>query len=562
MNQPPGELPGASGTTAGTAGPATGSGGAATTGTTGIATSGTTGGIPADPNKCVPGIPATSQIPRLLNSEYDNVIYDLLGVAGLSSNNNLPPSSLLNDDFEGAMNPYGWNAYLDAADKIATEVVSGPNLSRFMACDPATGAACYEETIRSFGRKAFRRPLTEDEVARFMALTTVEPPGTPSEITYALLYAFLASPSFISVPELATEMEGNAFKLSSYEVATRLALTLWGSVPDDELNAAADTGQLATKEQVLAQAQRMLMVRDKAGPQVAAAHRNYLGMEGSAVPNAHWWKVEQDQTKFPAYTPEAKPAMAAELDAFFEEVAYSGGSFKDLFLSNLAFVNQQTAPFYGLDPSQYGAELAPVTLDATQRPGFLTRAGFLTSFSNFDATSPILRGAFITVYVIGADPGPPNPDVINTPIPPGNYTTRREQIEALTSPPACAECHATYVNPPGFVMETFDAIGNVQTVDQLGGPINASATVTFSDGNAKTINSPLELMQEIVNTPKARRIYTERLVSHFTGRIPNGNDACIVDQLEVKLTTEGYTVLNLISDLTQADSFRLRTVGN
>jgi hypothetical protein len=556
--------PGASGSTDGTAGPTTGTGGAATTGTTGIAntTGGATdGGIPPDPSTCVPGVPPTSQIPRLLNSEYDNVVYDLLGVSTLTSSG-LPPSSLLNDDFEGTMNNYAWNAYLDAADKIATEVVSGANRARFMACDPAAVATCYEDTIRTFGRKAFRRPMTGDEVARFMTLTTAQPAGTPSEITYALLYAFLASPSFISVPELATDVEGTAYKLSAHEVATRLSLTLWGSVPDDTLNMAADNGELATKEQILAQAQRMLGARDKAGPQIAAAHRTYLGMEGSIAPNAHWWKVEQDQTKFPAYTPAAKSVMAAELDAFFEEVAYTGGSFKDLLLSNIAFVNQQTAPFYGLDAAQYGAELTPVTLDATQRPGFLTRAGFLTSFSNFDATSPILRGAFITVNVIGADPGAPNPDVINTPIPPGEYTTRREQIEALTSPPACAECHGIYVNPPGFVMETFDAIGNIQTVDQLGGAINPSATVTFSDGNAKTINTPLELMQEIANTPKAKRIYTENMVSYFTGRLPNGNDACTVDLLEANLTVDGYSVLNLIADLTQADSFRLRTVGN
>src|SRR5690606_4911077 len=111
-------------------------------------------------------------------------------------------------------------------------------------------------------------------------------------------------------------------------------------------------------------------------------------------------------------------------------------------------------------------------------------------------------------------------------------------------------------------MEPFTAILIVQTLDHLGGPIIAKATVTFSDGKAKTNNPPLELIDVNVNTPKARRNYTERLVSLFTGRIPNGNDACIVDQLEVKLTTEGYTVLNLISDLTQADSFRLRTVGN
>ena len=93
--------------------------------------------------------------------------------------------------------------------------------------------------------------------------------------------------------------------------------------------------------------------------------------------------------------------MMTELDRFFEEVAFEGGSFKDLFLSKVAYVNNATAPIYGLDPASYGADLTRVELDATQRPGFLTRVGFLSSFSADASTSPILRGAFITVNILG-----------------------------------------------------------------------------------------------------------------------------------------------------------------
>jgi hypothetical protein len=253
--------------------------------------------------------------------------------------------------------------------------------------------------------------------------------------------------------------------------------------------------------------------------------------------------------------------MQAELDAFFEEIAYSQGSFKDLFLSNMAFVNQDTAAIYGLDPSAYGEALTPVQLDATQRPGFLTRAGFLSSFANYDATSPILRGAFITVNVIGVNPGAPDDQALQTELPPGNYMTRRQQIEALTSGPECVTCHQSYVNPPGFALENFNAIGAWQTVDPLGGQIDATSTVTFSGDNVKPITTPLEMMQEIANTPVAKNIYAERLVSYAFGRLPNTNDACIVNDLYTKLSTDGYTVLNLFADLTQADSFRLRTVG-
>lgn len=507
---------------------------------------------------CVEGIPATSQVPRLLNAHYNNVLRDLLGVTTLASNNNEPPGTLLNDDFEGAMNAYAWDAYQTAAAAIASEVISGPNRANFMACDGAT-AGCFEQTIRDFGKKAFRRPLTEEEVQSFMRLTTIEPAGTVDEIAEAILYAFLVSPSFIMTPEVGSTPEGTAIKLTSHEVATRLALTLWGSTPDQALMDAADADQLQTPDQIAQQAQRMLQDREKSGPQIAAAHRAYLQMN---MATSHWWKVDHDPAVFPTYSQNAIPAMQDEIDAFFTEVAFSGGTFQDLFLSPVAYVNQDNAPLYGLDPASYGPDLTQVTLDANQRPGFLTRSGFLSSFSNYDATSPILRGAFITVYVLGVNPGAPDPNaILNATLPPGTYYTRREQIEAITAPPACATCHGQYVNPPGFALENFDAIGNWQTVDRLGGNIDSSATVTFSDTTVKTISTPLELMQEIVNQPLAKSIYAQQLVSYAYRRLPNENDACIVNDLNAKLASSDYGILNLFADITQADSFRLRTVG-
>jgi hypothetical protein len=396
-------------------------------------------------------------------------------------------------------------------------------------------------------------------VARFERLSQTTPVGTPEEVAETTLLAFLVSPSFLMAAELAAEPEGNAIRLSSHEVAARLALLLWDSVPDDTLNAAADANELATKEQILAQAQRMIAVREKTGPLVAALHRSWLQMENA---NSHWWKIQHDTTKYPLYSAAAVPSYAAELDAFFEEVAFGSGSFKDLFLSNVGYVNRDTAAIYGLDPAAYGTDLTRVELDPAQRPGFLTRVGFLQSYSHFDATSPILRGAFVTVHMIGVDPGPPSPEATQVPPPAGDFATEREMVEALTSPSTCTGCHTPYVNPPGFVLERYDAIGKWQDVDPRGGPIDGTATVTFSDTNVRAITSPLELMQEIGQGPLARRIYAEKWVSFTTGRQPNSNDACTVDVLDANLSEDGYTLLNLLADLTQADSFRLRVRAN
>ncbi len=490
------------------------------------------------------------------NRQYDRVLQDLLGVTTLASVAG-SPSNLLVPDFEGSLTDIAWNSYQVAAEEVAAQVIGGTQRTSFIDCDPAA-AGCFEQTIREFGRKAFRRPLTEEEVKSYLRLTTLDPPGLPDEIAAAILVAFLVSPSFIMLPELGQESEGTSLKLSQHEVAARLSFLLWDSLPDADLNVAADTGQLATKEQILAQAQRMIAHRDKTAPVVAAFHRSYLDIrEGS-----RWGAREHDLTRFPKFSTATIAPMLAELDAFFEEVAFGGGAFSDMFLSNVAFVNQTTAPIYELDPADYGSELTRVELDGSQRPGFLTRVAFLSSYSSYDTTSPILRGAFITSRILGIEIEDPPDGAINTPIPPGVYATQREAITALTSPPACARCHLTYINPPGFVLESFDAVGSAQTVDPLGGSIDGTADVYLTEEASKTISTPLELMTEIASGLQAKRNYAKYWVKFATGRLPNAADACLSEDLALKLTADGYTILDVLADLTQADSFRLRSIGN
>jgi hypothetical protein len=523
-------------------------------GGTGGAGGGAAGGA-SPPDKCVPGIPATSQIPRLLNRQYEAVVRDLLGVTSVGSDNKAP-SQLLVADSDGPMTPDAWRIYQDVGGQVAHAVMTGTNKAKFISCDPAA-AGCLEQTIRTFGRKAFRRPVTDAEVARFQKLSQTTPPGTPAEVAETTLLAFLVSPSFLLLPELTNSQDAMAksIQLSGHEVATRLSFLLWGSVPDDALNAAADGNQLQTKAQLLAQAQRMIGVREKTGPLVASFHRDWVQMNNG---NAHWWKVDHDTKTYPLYSADAKPSWQAELDAFFQDVTFANGSFKDLLLSNVAFVNKSNAAIYGLDPAKFGSELMRVELDAAQRPGFMTRAGFLSSYAGYNATSPILRGAFISVYMLGVNPGPPIPGATMMTVA-GDFKTQRAYVEALTKQDQCKGCHAI-VNPPGFALENYDGIGKWQTMDPRGGAIDASittATVNFGSGS-KEISSPLELMKEIAGTPKAKQLYAQAWVSYAFGRDPNANDQCVVDELNTKLSQNGYSVLNLLTDLTQADSFRAR----
>jgi hypothetical protein len=533
--------PGAGGTGAGN-GPGSGGNGTGPDGSGGT----------IDPTVCVPGVPATSQIPRLLNRQYDQAVKELVDVTTIGGTK---PSEHLVPDASGAIEVYTWTAYLNTADEIAKQVMSDPaKKAKFISCSPAE-ASCLETTIRTFGRKAFRRPLRDDEVAEFMKFNSLTPPpASADEVAEAILYGFLVSPSFLLLPELdVSAQENGATKLNHHEVAVRLASALWGSIPDDELSKAADDGLLGTKEQILQQAQRMVQDKERAAPLVVAFHRSYFDMG-----HERWRSQRHDPELFPEYTEDTRAASHAEIEALVTDIAFNGGKFSDIFLSNVGFVNKHTAAIYGLNPADFTDELTRVDLDPEQRPGVLSRIGFLASHAASTRTSPILRGAFVTSQMMGISFGPPAPGAEQTPDPMGDFSTMRELIEAKTGSGPCADCHGTYVNPPGFVLERYDAIGKWQTKDRMGGDINATAMVTIDqDLTKKEISSPRQLMEEIGLGQRAQWQYIQKWISFVYGRLANENDNCAVLDLGMKMQ-ENYTILDLLTDLTPTDSFRTR----
>ena len=552
--------PGSAGNTgSGTAGN-TGPGSGGSTGTAGNSGSAGTGFVQIP---CTPGTPATTQLRRMQNWQYDATVRDLLGVTTVDVGAGAKaPSTQLYADFDGPMVPDAYRIYKDVGAAIAKAVMANATQkAKFITCDPAAtgtaGTTCLTNTIKTFGRKAFRRPLADAEVTRFLALGTgTTPAPTGAEYAEAILYAFLVSPSFIALPETdTTTPSGGGFQLSQYEVAQRLSYMLWGSIPDDMLNAAADGNQLQTKAQILTQAQRMMAVRDKTTPIVQLFHRQWVQMNNA---NAHWWNGDKDTTKFPLYnTATSKTSYGAEIDSFFAEVVFTNGGYKDLFLSPVAFINKDNAAIYGM--TNTGTTLTKVNLDPVQRPGFMTRAGFLSSYAHYADTAPILRGAFITIFMIGVDPGPPLPGATMIQPPAGNYTTVRERTDALVNQSStCMGCHTNVINPPGYVMENYDAIGAWQTVDKLGnGAINPVATVNFGDGNMKDIHNAQELMTELAGIQKGQAMYAQSWVSFAYARDPNPNDQCVANTIATNLGANG-PILNTLADLTQADSFRMR----
>jgi hypothetical protein len=305
------------------------------------------------------------------------------------------------------------------------------------------------------------------------------------------------------------------------------------------------------------------MLQDsRARDMTSAFHRYYLHMGL----NTRWDNTNKDPAKYPAFKREMVPTLQQETEMFFDNVVFAkGGTFEDLLLSRTAFVSSATAPLYGLDPSNFTTSLTETTLDEN-RPGFLTRLGFLNAYSGYDHSSPILRGAFITKEVMGIAIGSPPPGAEQTPLPAASETlnTNRKRYEALTTGPTCTGCHAPFINPPGFAMEAFDTAGGWQTVEHDNQvPIDTTAELALDDTGEVTvpISGPRDLMEAIVTMPGARARYASKWVSFAYQREGVAEDACTVQQLAAKMTAGGYKVQDLITDLTQTLSFQVRAAG-
>jgi len=535
-------------------------------GSTGNAGSGgsTDGGSGGSGGEAIPscndGVVGSSQIPRLTKHQYDRTIRDLLGVTELSAFDGKPPSALLGADHAGDLTDLDWRGYLSAGEAIAAEVMATAELRGFfMACTPTgDGAACLHDTIVEFGRRAFRRPLTEAEIQRFEIFIAerdeITETGAAEEVAEVILQAFLVSPSFIQRSELTTEPDGAGhFVLSSHEVASRLSYMLWGSMPDLELDQAADAGALQTPEQIRAQAERMT-ADPKARDLVVAFHRVYLDRGAGSA----WESVGKDTTVFPEFTESVVRAMNEETDRFFDAVIFDeAGSFAELFTSPLAFVNRDTAPLYGLDPAGFDTALKPVVLDAGERPGVLTRLGFLATYSSDTRTSPTLRGGFVARRILGMELPSPLPSHMSPGIDREAFDTNREFVEALTAPAECVACH-TLIDPFGFVLEAYDSIGRHQTREaDTGATIDTLAEVAV-DGAPVAVAGPAELMALIGASDAAQRQYVRTWIAHAFGRPVSILDECIEQRLSERLTNDDYTVLDLLIDLTQTEAFFLR----
>jgi hypothetical protein len=251
----------------------------------------------------------------------------------------------------------------------------------------------------------------------------------------------------------------------------------------------------------------------------------------------------------PEYSDALNPVLLEADLLFFDQIYRDGGGLRDILTSNVAYVNQETAPFYGL--SAQGSTLSEVTLDGS-RPGFLTRLGFLTQNASRSQSDPIHRGVDVNFKVLCADLKSPPP---GTPALPDSIPgqTNRERVALHTSAVTCADCHEQIINPIGFAFENYDAIGRVRTQD-AGQDIDTASAYAFSDG-VKPFADSNELIDLIVEGQQAHGCYSASLAEYVLTRdVASGEEGLVKNLQEMSLSAEA-SIKDLVVSLMQDPLF-------
>ena len=396
-------------------------------------------------------------------------------------------------------------AWLEAVSRAAVEVAGVVEGRLGSLAGAKEGATNRVEKMKVFAgtlaERAYRRPLTVGErtqvVDRFFAK------GVPPETALKRsVIRVLTAPEFL-YPGLEEHFDDHA-------VAGQLAMALWDSVPDEALRKAASEGRLKTVEQVREQAVRM--VSD------ARARAKLTGFFH------HWLKLEEatDISKDPKAYPGFDEAVVSDLrwslEKFLEHVVWSERSdFGELLQADYLFLNERLAKFYGADVPA-GRGFVPVKFDASQRAGVLTHPLILAAFSYHRSSSPIHRGVFLTRNVLGRTLRPPPMAIefMDDRFDPS--LTMREKVTELTGKTSCMGCHAT-INPLGFSLEHFDAVGRYRTTDNAK-PVNAVAEYTTADGQVVRLTGARDVANHAAESPEARRAFVKQLFQHTWKQAP------------------------------------------
>ncbi len=451
------------------------------------------------------------------------------------------------------------NAAIGSVEIGGPYAVDGPGITAsrraIFTCHPDAGAdaaACARQILERLARRAYRRPVTDADVDLLLDFygERERQDGFEAGIQFAL-QRLLTDPEFLFRIERdpAGAEPGAAYTLSDIALASRLSFFLWSSIPDEELLDAAIRGNLSDPDVLETQVRRML--RDQRS---RALVDNFAGqwLLLRNIPT-----VQPDPILFPTFDENLRVAFQRESELFVESIMREDRSVVDLIAADYTFVDERLAAHYGI-PGVYGSRFRKVTLDG-RRAGLLGHGGLLTVTSYPNRTSPVLRGKWVLENLLGAPPPPPPPDVPSFPErgDHGEPATVRELLEMHRRSPACAGCHAP-MDPLGFALEQFDAIGRWRTTDG-DAPIDAHGVMPTGDA----FDGLSGLKEMLAGNPEPLvRTVTEKLLAYALGRAIEYHDYPAIRGIVREADADDYRWSSVILGIVRSPAFRMRSTSS
>jgi hypothetical protein len=433
-----------------------------------------------------------------------------------------------------------------------TGISNSPSRPLIFVCDPAkTGETpCAKQIAENLAHRAYRRPVTGDDVARLMGFYDEGrlENGTFDQGISEVVEAVLTSPDFLFRSILTPKtVSKNEFPLSDLELASRLSFFLWNTGPDEELLKAAEAKQLTKPGALDAQVKRML-ADAKAESLVTSFAMKWLNLNSLDL-------VKPDPKIFTNFNPTLRQDFLTEAEKFLGSILLQNRNVTELLTSDQTFVNDTLARYYGIQGPPTSA-FKQVTLTDSNRFGLLGKAAVLMRTSYGDRTSPVLRGAWVLDKIIGTPPTEPPPNVGSNLAEPSAAApkTVRQRLEAHRDKPACKQCHGV-IDPTGLALENFDAIGEYRTTDVQAGNAKIDASTVMPNGVA--IEGPVQLRQELSKNPENFvTAMTEKLMMYAINRELEYFDMPQVRRVVRGADKDNYTLASLVLGIVNTDAFR------
>lgn len=488
------------------------------------------------------GQPEYYRVVRLTHTQWENSVRDVLQLPetlGLSSGfiADAKDGKFSNNERALFVSDTLWADYQRVAEEIAELVAT--DSARLGALGAAGDA---EGLIAAVGERAFRRALTADEQADYLALWAEGATFFASGDGFAdgariFLEALLQSPNFL----YRIELSAPGGRLTGGELATKISYLLRDETPSDELLAAAAAGTLDTNAGLVDVISEMLD-EDDAVLTMEKFHRELFGLD-------RYSSISKSQNAFPDYDESLNQVFFDADVKFFSRVYTESFGLREILLSDVAFVNSATAGFYDL--TAQGDTLTEVTLDGS-RPGFLTRLGFLAYNGTLSDPDPIHRGVDINNRLLCARLEPPVGEI--PPLPdPVDGQTNRERVQAHTGEGFCGSCHGTIINPPGFSLEGFDALGQARTMDN-DKPVDTTGTFTVLDQSV-TFQGITDLVDQLAENPVAHSCYVANLTEFALSRDLGMGELSLLTELQGQSQTGNASVKAILLAMLQSPDF-------